>query len=326
MSMTRPAAGLIPPPRFIPAPGQAGSGVVEFLVAAVPVLLLGLGGIELARGFYTKQALSLALLEAARAGITQNARPQAIKIAFQAALGPFYPPTATHSSAQRVQRALDRRRRATGRAPWQIEIISPSPRAFADFADGSLAIARQTGLAAINNDYQQEQDHARRAAGRVDGTGAASGQTIYQANYLTLRLTYPLEPLTPGLKAMMRILGSGGTGYSGQMMAQGYLPIVQEVQLAMQSHPVNWPGLADGTVTKAADPGPAQSVGGDTAGPGADARQPPPPDPDAIVDPGMDTSLYDANPPPGAQGEYPAAGLEVGPDDPACGVTLCCVG
>src|SRR3546814_16370410 len=74
----RPAAQ----PRRPPPLRQSGSGAIEFAIIAVPMLLLGFGGTELAQWFYVKQAVSLALLDAARAGITQNARPQAIRQAF----------------------------------------------------------------------------------------------------------------------------------------------------------------------------------------------------------------------------------------------------
>src|SRR3546814_17182852 len=109
----RPAAQ----PRRPPPLRQSGSGAIEFAIIAVPMLLLGFGGTELAQWFYVKQAVSLALLDAARAGITQNARPQAIRQAFETALRPLYPPTSRHSSAQRVQ-ALHDRLRAAGLVPW----------------------------------------------------------------------------------------------------------------------------------------------------------------------------------------------------------------
>src|SRR3546814_2801513 len=56
--------------------GQAGASLIEFSVVAVPILLLGLGSVDIASWFFTRQAVSLALLEAGRAGIVSHAHPQ----------------------------------------------------------------------------------------------------------------------------------------------------------------------------------------------------------------------------------------------------------
>jgi hypothetical protein len=317
---------------------HAGSGTIEFAIVAVPVLLLGFGCIELARWHFVKQGISLALLEAARAGITQNARPKAMKAAFNTALEPLYPPTSGHTSAQRVH-TRHARLRAAGMAPWQIEILTPTPEAFTDFADKTLAIARRTGRMAINNNYQQEQDAARRGKGWPQGAGPASGQTIYQANTLTLRLHYPHKPLTPGVSALLRLLGSGASGYNARALSQGYLPLSQELSLTMQSHPVDWPPLADGTVVRrqrnAATPGATGQgkcrglwctgplsmfdgkSGGSDGAPGKSAWLPG----DTVVD----TPASIAGGTPETATPWPP-GPDVAMDDPACGVTLCCLG
>lgn len=318
--------------------------MAEFAIAAVPLMLLGLGCVETARWFYFKQALSLALLEAARAGSTQHAQPQAVQDAFETALRPLHPPTATHTAAERVRLALDERRRSTNQAPWRIRVVDPSAAAFTDFSDPGLDIDRQAGRRAINNNYQKEQHAAREARGWEGGVGPASGQTIYQANVLTLQLVYPLEPLVPGLRPLLQLLGAGSPGYPGRALAGGFLPITQEIQLTMQSHPMEWPDLPDGTVIHGSQPETAGQPhapascrglwcpGGPAATPAGSGANPPsgttPPSTDAAPAPGPSGTAGGTGPGSGPPDtDNGADGLvDTPPGDPACGVTLCCLG
>ncbi len=307
---------------------------MEFAIAAVPILLIGLGGIELAQWFTMKQALSLALLEAARAGIVQHARPQAMKEAFEIALRPLYPSATRHTPGERVRQILEERRKTTLPAPWRIHVVNPSAAAFSDFADSGLEIARKTGRRAIDNHYQRERHAARHAAGWPGGVGPESGQTLYQANTLTLELIYPVEPLVPGLRPLLQLL-EAGSGYAARALAAGYLPITQEIHLTMQSHPVDWPDLADGTVVHGHVPREATSppttpatchgiwcppssgttAGGQNEPPGSGGLDPKPP----VNEPAVGTPTQ----PPASEGA--AGGVDAPAGDPACGVTLCCV-
>ncbi len=325
---------------------QAGASIIEFSIAAVLILLLGLGGMEVAQWFFSKQAVSLALLEAGRAAITAHAKPSAIETAFEQALLPLFPATESHSARQRLDNALGRRSQTTGAAPWRIEVLSPSPQAFLDFSDPALAIARQTGRRAINNNYLAEQDQHKRAQGWINGRGPQSGLSILQANTVVLRLTYLHEPILPGMKSLMRLLGAQGGSYGQRAMALGgYLPLVQEISLVMQSHPVDWPLPNHGKVVgfqapsgaislptagcqglwcldsqpASASPGSTPPVAGSneggSAGAGSNQSLPqwPTGQPSGPSAPGNDS---------GAAG---SGELTVKPDDPACGLTLCCV-
>lgn len=229
---------------------QSGTGLIEFSIAAVPILLIGLGSLEIAQWHHAKQMVSLALMQAARAGIIQHARPQAIAEAFEQALLPLYA-SGSHSAAARMNKKFAQHSAQTAIPPWQIEILSPSAPAYNDFADPGLAIGTRAGLAAINNDYQAEQDLRKRALGWPNGAGPQSGLSIFQANTLALRVTYPHEPILPGMKSLIKILSSGSKTYADQNMAKGgYLPILQELALTMQSHPVDWPALENRKVIK----------------------------------------------------------------------------
>ncbi len=316
---------------------QAGSSLIEFSVIAIPVLLVGLGGIELAQWFYVKQAVSLALAEAGRAGIVDHASPKSIEAAFEKGLQTLFPPTSTQTSRQRLQDALAERAKVLGAPAWQIEVLAPTAQAFHDFQDPRLPISQQTGLAAINNHYQAEQDQRNRERGWPDGRGPSSGQSIYQANTLVLRTTYLQAPLLPGMKALIRLLPTGAHAYGQHAMATaGYLPIQQEIRLVMQSHPLQWPDAVNGKVVKPsasryAAARPAKSCQGlwcikpgavPTGNAGADGGQfndidgnPSLPEPQAPNDTGPGHGAIESE----------ASELGVAPDDPACGVTLCCL-
>ncbi|PLC53798.1 hypothetical protein CR155_10120 [Pollutimonas nitritireducens] len=350
---------------------QAGTSLIEFFVAAIPILLIGMGSIEISQWFFKRQALSLALLEAGRAAITAHASPRIIESAFEKALLPLFstgaPSTesgsgatrssATRSSAtrsgatrsqydavQRLEQALAERRLLTGAAPWRIEILSPTRLAFLDFSDPALPIAQETGLHAINNNYLAEQSQHAMAQGWAAARGPESGQDILQANTLVLRLTYLHEPILPGIKGLMRLLGSQGGSYGQNAMARGgYLPIVQDMALVMQSHPVDWPSLSNGKVVKhqMAPSGlptamedcrglwcmdvPSIAATRAIAQPSAESALPRWPSVENSQP--ADTAATGVLPGNAADAPVPAttvSGPAVAADDPACGVILCC--
>lgn len=317
---------------------QRGASLIEFSLVAVPILLMGLGCVEVARWFQVRQFVDVALLQAARAGITGHARPQAIEAAFEQALLPLYASGPAASADSRMRADFARRGAVLGDAPWRIEILSPAKAAFADYADPGLAIARETGLAAINNDYQAEQHQRYLGQGRP--LGAASGLTIYQANVLALRLTFPHRPLVPGVAALLRQLGDPAGSYASRAMALGgYLPMVRELRLGMQSHPVDWPkGHGGKVVMPWVDEGAVPAgipvaachglwcLGPVGAGGSAEGA---PPELSASPEPlPQDGSAVASGGAPQAGSSPPdpeVPGYTIEPGDPACGVTLCCV-
>jgi len=230
----------------------SGFSLVEFLLVSVPVLLLTLGGIELAHWFHVRQMVGLALVEAARAGATQHAQPAAIAQAFEHALRPLFAGSTAQAADARLVLALRQRSRAMdGAAPWQIRILRPDARDYARFAAPALAIAQRSGLPAIRNDYQYEQQQRRGYGGHASGDADA---TVFAANTLALRLTYPHPPLLPGVARLIASLPVHTDAYARRALAAGLLPMTREVRLDMASHPVDWPSLPDGRVIKGAAP------------------------------------------------------------------------
>lgn len=308
-----------------PTSRQRGTSAIEFIVVAVPMLLVGLGAIELGRWFSVKQAVSLALLEAGRAGITDHARPSSIEHAFERALLPMFPPTRRHTSAQRLAITLERRRQATGAAPWQIQVVSPDTAAYTDFSSKRVQVANADGYAVIDNNYQAEQHEAYVAKGWEGGRGPISGVTIFDANSLVLHLTYPHEPLVPGMNALLALLSVGSSGYARAALAGGYLPLRQTIRLSMQSHPVAWPNHSVKVlIHPAAGTPPAQAV---LPCVGLWCRPQAPASPASEVSPPWVPSRP-FTPVPGPTSSNPVVPAAPGPGtsySEECGVLLCCM-
>lgn len=315
---------------------QRGASAVEFTLVAVPMLLVGLGTVELGRWFFVKQAVSLALLEAGRAGITDHARPQSIESAFEQALLPLFPATATHSSQQRLESALAPRWQATGASAWQIKVVSPNAAMFNDFASPQAKVADAQGLAVINNSYQAQQHQAHLNKGWPHGRGPASGATIFDANSLVLHLSYMHEPLVPGMQALLGLLSNASSGHSRAALAGGYLPMQQTLRLTMQSHPVAWPRTGT-KVYSEEDPSPPGSAA-TTACRGIwcsvarpNTMQPlnpswPPAAPKVAAPTGPPEHSAPPPNPPATHAPNPNALPAPSELDEACGVVLCCVG
>ena len=229
---------------------QHGQGAVEFLLAAPVVLLLGLGCIEAIHWYFVRQAVSQALVQAARAAITQHAHPEVLDKAFSEALLPLHAGPSRPASQARLNQALARREAATGLPAWRIEILSPDASTFADFASQNRDLP-MSPYPVIDNDYLHEQHQARIAQGWPQGRGPVSGQTTLEANTLLLHLTWLHEPLLPGVKQLLRQLAPEDNRYGSMAMASaGYLPIQRQVALVMQSHPIAWDLPAHGRIAR----------------------------------------------------------------------------
>lgn len=223
---------------------QSGASAVEFTIAALLLFLAALAVIETANWQQARQLLSLALLEAARAGAVTHAHRGHMAGAFQQGLLPLFSPPGQHADAfARMRAEFAHTQRGSGLLPWRIDILRPGAASFADHADPRLRVQGARGRRVIRNDYQGEQHERRRAQGWPEGRGPRSGETVFDANTLHLRLTYLHTPRTPPWRAVLRALGgmdAGRDGHRRRAWRAGMLPIVLEVEMPMQSHPVQW--------------------------------------------------------------------------------------
>ncbi len=240
--------------------------------------MLGLGGVELAHWFSLRQILGQALMQAARSGVTQHARPQSIADSFESGLRMAWP------DAPGLQRILHEQAAALG-TPWHIRITQPTRSAFLDHAEPRPpAPPMRAGLAWISNDHQALRHAQRMRQGWPQGRGPQSGQTIFDANTLALTLNWPQRPVLPGTSAILRALAPWMPDpRQARWMAAGYLPFRRHVRLAMHSHPAQWPDLADGRISHGTHPDrPDQSTTG-PAWPGTPISGAAPPAPESTV-------------------------------------------
>ena len=183
-----------------------GMAAVESLLALPVLLFVGLAAVQFALVHQARQALAFALHEGARAGSVAHADPSAVRAGFARGLAPWLGGASDRLGHVESQaRALAHVSIAEAAGWLVIERVSPTPASFDDWAEpaldaGGLPIA---GLREIPNDglvhRATRQAPAGGAAGDRDGEpiGAASGQTLADANLLRLRVAYGVPLSVP---------------------------------------------------------------------------------------------------------------------------------
>lgn len=255
-----------------------GASAVETLLA-LPVLLL-VGGAALQFGLihHARHALNQALIEAARAGSVAHADPAAIRQGLARGLLPWlYGATDLGDYALGLARATVHVAQAEMLGGLRLEMLSPSAASFSDWAEPARDGAGEPllGFREIPNDDLVHRVHRAPPGGAVAGArrgepiGAASGQTLADANLLRLRLDYgvPLSvpvigrilawsmrawhgcgavaPLRLGTVELGSPSGSGGPAWACAMLGVGVgvgvpadrprLPVTLSATLRMQS-------------------------------------------------------------------------------------------
>ena len=228
---------------------QRGNSALEFLAGAVPVLLLGFGAVETIHWYSVRGVLDHALLQTARAASTLHANPETITQVFTQSLRPLHPADRHTHRPSLLTRTVSQIEEKTGRAAWEIRIASPDANAFAVHADTALGRSQPNGYPVINNHYQYEQHTRSQALHNTTGTD----QSIYQANTLTLELTYLKQPLLRGVSQLLKIFGQRNGNYSQHALSHGYWPIKARISVIMQTHPVLWPLPDTGYIQRAGE-------------------------------------------------------------------------
>lgn len=180
---------------------QRGMAIVEFLLVALPLFLLGVGVIETTRWAVARQAISYALFEAVRTGAITNADPRAIRVAFERALIPLLGKGET------------------------------------DLADGHAAV--QSRLAAFQtrwgiDGYRLMRVLPDQRAGSP--LGSRPGSHYKDDSILVLDVTFLHAPLFPGVRQVLRrvALPSGNDRYADAARHAGLVVIRRDVAMPMQ--------------------------------------------------------------------------------------------
>lgn len=187
-------------------PRERGFAAVESLLAVPVLLFVGLGAVQWALVHQARLALNLALHEAARAGSVLHAQPDAIRDGLARGLMPWlHGATDAAGHAQGLVRSRAHVAEAEARGWLRLERQSPTGASFADWAEPARDAFGEPidGVREIPNDDLVHRATRAVPAGGIAGTrrgepiGAASGQTLADANLLRLRMTYGVPLSVP---------------------------------------------------------------------------------------------------------------------------------
>lgn len=159
---------------------QQGSAMLQWCIAALPLLLLGSLIIEASNWHATRQRLALTLQRAAYGASMESGTSQALKKHIQANL----------------PSDLD--------MPIRTCITDPVRALMADFQDHRLS--EQVGAPVIRHNHVQAQYEAALAKGRTGGRGSRSGKTIFDANTIHVRLTADYKPSSRWIRAVVNVV------------------------------------------------------------------------------------------------------------------------
>lgn len=213
--------------------------MVETSLILIPVLMIAGLLLEITQLSHIKNISRLALYDTGRFASVTQANPEEFEKTFKHAMLALFVPQGPYRSAQHRQDAhIKRHLQLTGLPAWKLEVLSPTKASFRDFGDARLS--RINRKPTIRHDYQDLQHQQRLNQGWPAGRGPQSGQTVFQANTLHIKLTYLHRPLVPGLHAVLKVLGRARTDEIGQAWRQGLFAVVLTHEVMMQSDLLDW--------------------------------------------------------------------------------------
>ena len=173
-----------------------GISMVEALIALPLLFIVGLGAVQFALVMHARQALNFALIEAARAGSVGHAETNAIRSGLSRGLVPWlYGANDLGEYALNLARAAVHIRQGEAIGWIQLAQLSPTNASFDDWAEP--ARDANGGLLADVREIPNDNLVARAEASGAPVVGAASGQTLADANLLRLRLDYGVPLVVP---------------------------------------------------------------------------------------------------------------------------------
>ncbi len=163
---------------------QNGSSMIEFVLAAPILLLLGLGTVQAGLMYHANTLLNYATFEAARKGAVNHAEPVVMEQEFSIRLAPVYGGDGTDAS---ILQAIQASVRDNSASPFTtLTILNPTADAFNDWG---LVNAVSGHLEIPNSHLRQRHDAL--------APGPASGVSLQDANILKIKSTYAFELKVP---------------------------------------------------------------------------------------------------------------------------------
>lgn len=171
---------------FIPRRAR-GAAIAEFLIGVTALLLpLLLACWQLALLGVGKDLVNLAALMAARAAAVENGSIAVMRAEVARTLVPFYADSVAAADATAMAPVIAAYARARADAAWphvlQIDVLNPTRDSFADFE------REHAGVRGIPNQHLEFHGDRR---------GARSGQTLLDANTLSIRVSYCQRLIVP---------------------------------------------------------------------------------------------------------------------------------
>lgn len=208
---------------------QKGSAMIEFAFIAPIITLIGLATLQFGLIYFAKNQYNHAAFMAARAGSVAHANLDTIKDAYIQAMMPIYG-GGTDSVA--LKKSYDKANNAMA-GNFDIVMLNPTAESFADFNDPTLQ--QRLGLA---ND-QRVIPNGGLAFKKVAIVRTNSGQNVQDANLLKLRITHAYKPQVPIVgslyKRYLQWIDPGTNAFHTQHVNNGFIPIVSNVSMQMQS-------------------------------------------------------------------------------------------
>lgn len=201
---------------------QRAAAFVETVLAVPIVLLMGLSTVQYGQLLHARANLNYAIHEAARAGSTEHASPDSIRLSFARALTPLY---GGGKKSSEIAASYARALAAVGTA--QVQILNPTKESFDDF--GKFDAALKTRV--IRNDNLMVVSNAVKSK---------SGQNIQDATLLKLRVTFAFKPEVPIIGHLLSLYSqkfglTGDDAVADGMRALGQIPVVAQATIRMQS-------------------------------------------------------------------------------------------
>jgi hypothetical protein len=191
--------------------------MVESLIALPLLFMVGLGAVQFALVMHARQALNFALIEAARAGSVGHAEAGAIRSGLSRGLVPWlYGANDLGEYAINLARAAVHIRQGEAIGWMHLAQLSPTNASFDDWAEP--ARDANGGLMADVREIPNDNLVARAEASGASAVGAASGQTLADANLLRLRLDYGVPLVVPVVgRLISSAMRSGMDARSGRL-------------------------------------------------------------------------------------------------------------
>lgn len=154
-----------------------GSAMLQWCIAALPLLLLGSIAIEASHWHTTRQRLALSVQRAVQATAMNGGTTDSLKQQLQIHL-----PTDLSF-------------------PIKACVTDPVNALMTDFIDARLSV--KLGKAVIRHDHVAEQHRKAQARGRIGGRGPRSQKTIFEANQLNVVAMVQYRALSPWVRKLI---------------------------------------------------------------------------------------------------------------------------